>query len=203
MIHFVEVASINDFARLACAFERIPSPIYHLILDESEILAIEGEEINEQLVYYYVRYHNINEFLAYKISGYKEDIKLTENTLEPAYTYAPIISIKKWPEELISKDNNICKKIILRDLNSLAKLCSYKSILNEAPVYIVYSAGLLGIFLSIHDDTFFYCIKEDTRANFIRYNTSTLQTTFTNKVDEHGYIYTKIITLKEKHRLIE
>jgi hypothetical protein len=203
LICFVELASINDLARLACAFEHIPLPIYHITLNDNSILAVESEYINNQLVYYYVKYHSVNEFLAYKIIGYKEDIRLTQNAIDPTYSYAPIISIKEWPKELIDKDYNKCRKIVLKDLNSLAKLCSYKSLINDSPLYIIYSSSLLGVFLSSNDNTFFYCIKEKPEANFIRYNISTLQVMFTNKVDEHGYIYTKIITLNGKHKLIE
>lgn len=202
-ICFVEVGNIYDLARLACAFERIPMPLYHLTFDN--ILAIQSEPINERIVYYYTKYDKEDEFLAYKISGCKEDIKLTNSITEPSYIYAPIISINELPDELIRKDevNNKCKKILLKELKSLAKLCSYKSMLDESPTTLLYFGGYLGTFLSLDDDTFFYCIRGEPTANFLKYNMTTLQLSFTNRIEEHGYVYTKVIRLKNNHPLVE
>ncbi len=201
-ICFVEVDSINELARFACALERVSMPIYYIAY--SKMLAIQSEAINEKAVYYYTKSNDYNEFLAYRMIGCKEDVKMTFNMTEPSYTYTPIIAIKELPDELIKDDDNKkCKKIVLNDLNSLAKLCSYKSMIDESPMPLLYFNNILGMFLSLDDiDTYFYCVEEKPTANFLRYSMTLSRTSFTNKVEEHGYIYTKIIRLKE-HPLVE
>lgn len=178
-------------------------PIYHTKFD-NDILAIQSEDINKRLIYYYVNYDKIDEFLAYKLVGCKEDIKLANSITEPSYTYAPIISIKELPEELVKEGeiNDRCKKILLHDLKSLAKLCSYKTMIDESPTTLLYFSNHLGVFLSLDDETFFYCINDEPSANFLRYNTITAEASYTNRVEEHGYVYTKIVKLKD-HPLVE
>lgn len=199
-ICFVEVDSINELARFACALERIPIPTYYIT--SSKILAVQTEPINDILVYYYAKSNDYNEFLAYKIIGCKEDVMMVFSITEPSYTYAPIIGIKELPNEA-KDESEKCKKIILNDLNSLAKLCSYKSIIDESPITLFYFNNNLGAFLSLDDNTYFYCIEEEPTANFLRYNITLSKASFTNKADEHGYIYSKIIRLKEEHPLVE
>ena len=200
-ICFVEIDSINDLARFACALERVAMPVYYLT--ESNMLAVQSEPINEKLVYYYVKSNSYNEFLAYKIVGCKEDVKMASSMAEPSYTYTPIIAIKELPNELMKDDSKGCKRVILNDLNSLAKLCSYKSMIDESPMPLFYFSNNLGAFLSLDDtDTYFYCIEEEPTANFLKYSMTLSKASFTNKVEEHGYTYTKIIRLKE-HPLVE
>lgn len=200
-ICFIEVDSINELGRFACALERISMPLYYIT--SSKILAIQTEPINERPIYYYTKSDQYDEFLAYKIIGCKEDVKMMPNMIETSYTYAPIITIKELPDELLKDDENKkCKKIVLNDLNSLAKLCSYKSMIDESPIPLLAFNNNLGMFLSLDDNTHFYCIEEEPTANFLRYSMALSKASFTNKVEEHGYIYTKIIKLR-KHPLVE
>lgn len=202
-ICFVEVNSIYDLARLVCTFESIPFPCFSLNKEEP-ILGVQYENINDVILFYYTTYQANNEFLAYKYTT-KEDVKFTNNTLDPTYTYSPIIYVKLFPKEL-KRINKRCKAILLNDINSLLKLSAYKMIISESPSTLFYFKNKLGAFFSLDNiETNFYYVEldSDPPTNFIRYNNTNSSSSFTNNLDEHGYIYNKIIRLKNKHPLVD
>ncbi len=205
-VYFVEVSSIHEVARLACAFESIPMPIFALDLD-GPILAVQSEPIKDKIVFYYARCNEYSEFIAYKCTRI-EDVKFTDSTIDATYTYAPIILIKEFPRGWLSSElvDERCSKIVLKDLNSLAKICGYKTLVYEMPTSLFHLNNLLGTFISFDDvSTYFYCVEleEEPSAKFLRYSSVKSQSSFANNTEEHGYTYNKIIKLKNGHPLVD
>lgn len=202
-ICFVQIDDVSELARLACAFESIPIPIFAMRLNTS-ILVVNGGVIKDTIIFYYVPEEHNSGFLAYK-HALREDVRFTDTAADPTYTYAPIISIKSIPNEWYSSELiDRCEIIILEDLTSLSKLTAYKMIIEEIPATLFYTQGLLGTFISFNNtDTYFYCIEvEEPPYPFVRYSNISAQSSFTNRIEEHGYLYSKIIRLKSKHPLI-
>jgi hypothetical protein len=101
--------------------------------------------------------------------------------------------------------------IKLKDLASLAKVSCYKMIYEEAPLPLfLFKNGdwVLGTFMGTNDSNdaaFFYYINMDSTPvkPFLKYSAQKVEKpAFTNNIDEHGYVYMKVIKLKKDHPLV-
>ena len=223
---FIELENINELARLACALERAPLPTFSS-KDESD-----GKyRISTQLdffvgspVFYFAKTADTKQFLGYRTTSAGEEVSLVDVPFNTSMVYAPVIEIVKFPkifEEGMSAAGAAKKKqrgpkflsLQVKDLLSLVKVATYKIMFEEPPLPIFAfpareSLWTVGAFTRIEEfeeaSIFFYYEQEmRPEQNFVGYSTSKAQAYFTNRTDEHGNFFVKIIRLKERHPLVE
>jgi hypothetical protein len=216
---YIALASLKDFARLVCALERTPLPAFSLQLNRQEVLAVQTDIINGRPVIYYTQEDSKDgQYLAYRVSNGIEEVLLASSVDNPTYVYSPILKVEKFPRSLtrsakISKGSGYTV-IKLKDLSSLAKVAAYKTIYDEPPLPLFLYKELedkivLGTAMSTNDNdtiSYFYyvTVEEEPKAPFLRYSSQRAdQPTFLTRLDEHGYVYLKVIRLAEDHPLVK
>ena len=222
--YYIEVAKLNNFARLVCALELTPLPCFSMNLNNDHIYAVQTEFINGIPVIYYAKCPDSgsnsnfsNQFIAYRCHGISETVILVDTASNPLFVYSPIINIEKLPA-IMEKSSRKSKKIgytkiMLKDLDSLAKIAAYKTIYDEPPLPILYfenkknnmyTLGTPINFMETDSLTYFYYINvENEPSNFLKYSTQRSEKpSFTNSIENHGYIYLKIIKLAKEHPLV-
>jgi hypothetical protein len=213
---------LKDFGRLVCALERVPLPSFSLSLNGSAALAVQVDFVNGRPVIFFVKneFGRVGEYLAYRIVGEVEEVTLVEYVSNPTFVYSPIVKIDKSPKSF-SKSSKVTSTfeyvaIRLSDLASLSKVCAYKTIYEEPPLpLLVFEQKIenlikyiVGAPMSVSEsDTFSYfyyvVLEESPSAPFLRYSSQKSEaTSFYNRVDEHGYIYLKLIRLAKPHPLV-
>jgi hypothetical protein len=212
---YVELESINDLARLVCALERTPLPVFSMRLDGADVLSAQIDFIMDRPVIYYAKFNKSGEFLAYRNVNGVEDVTIVDAITNPTFSYAPIIQVDKLPDSMMK--NAKAEKssgyilIKLKDVASLAKVSSYKMFYDESPLPLfLFKDGkpILGAFMSMNDSdsiSYFYYVKLDSKPSemFMKYSGQRVEKpAFTNKIDEHGYIYMKVIRLRKDHPLV-
>ncbi|MCP8308379.1 MAG: hypothetical protein H3Z53_04095 [archaeon] len=216
---FVELSDLKDLARLTCAFEKMPIPIFSFDHNNDAYLATQIDMFMGRLILYYVKAKGEKHFLGYKNSGGVEEVILSDSPLFPAYIYTPIIHFKKLPKlfqkgfEPIKGKMDKFISIQVRDIVSLAKVSSYKVLFEEPPLPLFSfksdDKNIIGAFIRMNEmdenSIFFYTIVDESPThNFIKYSALKVgEVGFTNRVDEHGNIYIKIIKLTNGHPLVE
>jgi hypothetical protein len=188
--------------------------------NDDHIFAVQTEFVNGIPVIYYTKYTNSNisnQFIAYRCHGLSETVTLVDNASNPLFVYSPIINIEKLPSIMERSSRKSKKvsytKIMLRDLDSLAKIAAYKTLYDEPPLPIIffenkknrtYILGTTITFMETDSLTYFYYINiESEPANFLKYSTQRSEKpSFTNSIENHGYIYLKIIKLAKEHPLV-
>jgi len=206
---------MQDLARLVCALERAPLPVFSLRLHGIDVLAVQMDFLMGRPVIYYARFNRAGEFLAYRNAGGVEDISTVDAITNPTFSYAPIIQVDKLPD-IMAKNVKIEKKtgyilIKLKDAASLAKVSSYKMLYDEAPLPLFLFKNdkpILGAFMSMNDGdgvSYFYYVELDSAPSemFMKYSSQRVEKpAFTNRIDAHGYIYMKVIRLRKDHPLV-
>lgn len=217
---YIEVNDLNNFARLVCALERAPLPTFSMYLKNEHVFAVQTEFIYGSPVIYYVKFQNsnlCNQYLAYRCHGLSETVILMDIASNPLFVYSPIINVEKLPPEMEKTSRKSKRssytKIMLRDLDSLAKVAAYKTIYDEPPLPIFsfengknnrFTLGTSLNFMDTDSLTYFYYINIDKKPeNFLKYSSQKSEKPFfTNHIEEHGYIYIKIIKLLKEHPLV-
>ena len=219
MPFYIELSSLNDFGRFVCALERSPMPSFSMALNRTHVLAVQTDFFSNIPIYYYVKFgepNYSNQYLAYRCSGFSETVTLVETAANPLYVYSPIINIVKLPLEMTRSSRSskklYYKKILLRDLSSLAKIAAYKTIYDEPPLPIftfknqnnTYTIGTPVNVLDNDTLVYFYYLNINVQPyNFLKYSSQkTEDPIFTNSIEDHGYIYMKIIKLQKVHPLV-
>ncbi|MCL4435738.1 MAG: hypothetical protein M1503_00470 [Thaumarchaeota archaeon] len=225
---FVEVASLKDLARLACALERVALPIFGFKVNDQVLLAIQLDLFMGTPVLYFARSENVGSFLGYRNLGEKEIAELSSSTRDPANVYAPIISIQKIPDIFAEGFEAVTEKkekgedkrehylsMQVEDLDSLCKVALYKIVFEESPLPLFTFKGkkggqwILGAFARLDDSdetaVFFYTeLTARPGHRFVRYSSVNPEKTgLTDRIDEHGYVYGKICELKETHPMVD
>jgi|TARA_B100001971_G_scaffold63216_1_gene58203 hypothetical protein len=216
---FIEIFSINDFARLVCALERIPLPVLKFKVNGEFILATQIDLFHNTPILYFVKIKEEGNFIMYKQKNGKETVEMSNSTKDRMGIYTPIISLKKIPEifEDGYKSENIKRQkyllMMAEDLSNLCKLALYKVLHGEEPLplfsFTNNDVPLVGTFTRMDDaddiPIFFYTnLKKKPEHGFVKYSSSIPEKTgFTDNTEDHGYLYGKIIRLCEKHPLVE
>jgi hypothetical protein len=216
---FIEVSTIQDFGRLVCAFERTPLLTFSFRLDKEDLLATQIDFLNNVPVIYYVKYSSRGQYLAYRSSNGIEEVSIVENIQNPSVVYSPIISVDKFPSIFWRRPkgtkNSKYAPIKLSNFQSLVKIASYKMIYDESPLPLFVfrstkkSKYVVGTALNMTESdgiSYFYyaTIPENPVQSFIKYSSlKSEDPTFTNKIEEHGYIYIKLIKLLGSHPLVK
>jgi hypothetical protein len=220
---------MKDFGRLVCALERAPLPAFSLLMNNEYIFAVQTDFIDGRPVIYFVHspQHRDGQYLAYRIIGGIEEVMVVDSIVNPSFVYSPIINIDKFPPAL-AKIARVQKKsgylaIRLKDLSSLAKVAAYKTIYDEPPLPLFLfkdhnrngstvnhsnSRLIVGATMSLNESEtksyFYYVIlNEEPKDHFLRYSSQKIeQPSFCGRLDEHGYIYLKLIRLAHTHPLV-
>ena len=228
--YYVELYSLNDFGRFVCALERTPMPTFSLSLNSDQILAVQADIADARPIIYFVKNNIVRQgqYLAYRITGGSEEITIVDSVNNPSFVYSPIINIEKLPSSMLKKNARKSRKsgytaIKLMDIYSLAKVAAYKTIYDEPPLPIFLFSKYGNVDNGPHDTShtfvmgtainltetdslsyFYYItIREEPKYSYLRFSSqSPEQPTFSNKIDEHGYVYLKIIKLARAHPLV-
>lgn len=219
---YVELSGLKDFGRLVCALERVPLPSFALSLNGAPALAVQVDFVNGRPVIFFVKndFERVGEYLAYRIVGEVEEVTLVDYVSNPTFVYSPIVRIDKSPKSFSrsSKVTSTFEYIAIRLMNlaSLAKVCAYKTIYEEPPLpLLVFEQDfenqiryVVGAPMSVSEsDTFSYfyyvVLDKSPESFFLRYSSQKSEaTSFYNRIDEHGYIYLKLIRLAKPHPLV-
>jgi hypothetical protein len=216
---YIPLAGLKDFGRLVCALERTPLPAFSLVFNKSSVLAVQTDIINGRPVIYYAKSDaDGGQYLAYRVTSGTEEVLLAESVGNPTFVYSPILNIEKFPQTL-TRSAKVAKSlgyvvIKLKDLSSLAKVAAYKTMFDEPPLplFMFKDRGrtVVGAPMSTNDNetlSYFYYVTlggEEPKEPFLRYSSlKAEQPIFSSRLDEHGYIYLKVIRLSADHPLVK
>ncbi|HVX03212.1 MAG TPA: hypothetical protein VHA09_08670 [Nitrososphaera sp.] len=219
---YIPLASLKDFGRLVCALERAPIPSFALTVGEGkQMLAAQLDIMNGRPVIYFAEAEagNYSQYLAYRASNGIEEVTLADSVGNPTFVYSPILKIEKLPPAL-AKFGKVEKGagytvIKLKDMASLAKVAAYKTIYEEAPLPLFLikrersKTTIIGTIMSVSENdslSYFYYVplSSEPAEPFLRYASQRPeQPAFCTSLDEHGYIYLKVIRLVADHPLVK
>lgn len=216
---YIALAGLKDFGRLVCALERTPLPAFSLQFNKRDVLAVQTDIINGRPVIYYADNDSKDgQYIAYRVSNGVEEVLLASSVDNPTFVYSPILKVEKFPRAL-ARSAKVDKKsgyavIKLKDLSSLAKVAAYKTIFDEPPLplFLFKERGgkvILGATMSANDNetiSYFYYVAlgEEPREPFLRYSSQRTELpAFSARIDEHGYVYLKVIRLAADHPLVK
>ncbi len=229
---YIKLKSLNDFARLVCSLERIPIPIYEYNYQNTDIFAAQLDTLNGHSITYYVdnMKSGENQYLSYKINNNNEEAVMVNSIKDTSALYSPIIKLSVPPQQFLkpAKIGATTKYtgIGLRDLFSLSKLVAFHTIYEEStlPLFLfpkTESSDLdlsdkkfnmkyvLGSHLNLTDSSdtnFFYYVilEQEIEKYFMKFSMQkSTPPSFSNHIDEHGFIYLKIIKLHDIHPLVK
>ena len=227
--YYVELHGINDFGRFVCALERTPLPTFSLSLNLNKVLAVQADIVDGRPIIYFVKntFARLGQYLAYRITGAAEETTIVDLIGNPSFVYSPIINIEKLPSVML-KNTRVIKKsgytaVKLTDIYSLAKVAAYKTVYDEPPLPLFLftkdestdnhsPSGIhefvLGATINLTETdsaSYFYytIITEEPKFGYIKFSSQSLeQPLFSNRIDEHGYVYLKVIRLAQPHPLV-
>ena len=209
---FVELLDLRELGRLACALERVPMLVFSFPSKEGLRLAVHVDTYFNSPVFYYATSDKSGHYLEYRNSAGLEEVRISNTPT--SITYTPIISVQKFSKDFEQDGERRLEKvpsIEVADLLSLAKVGAYRMLFEEAPLPIfAYRADVgwvAGVFtrLDEFDETsiFFYCwLDKEPRGRFLKYSTNPSELSYTDRIEEHGYVYLKVIKLKASHPLV-
>jgi hypothetical protein len=219
---FIQLENLNELGRLACALERTPLPLFALDADGRKMISTQLDLFAGKPIFYYAYTEDIKPFLGYRTTANGEEVLLEEAPTNPAMVHAPIIELVKLPtifekglkDSLKEKQDHGQKFLSMKvkDLVSLVKVASYKILFEEPPLPIfIFPVGKqwkVGSFTRIEDYEeasifFYYELGERPELNFVKYSMTKADASFTNKTEEHGNLYVKLIRLTHSHPLVE
>jgi hypothetical protein len=209
---FRELESLKDIARLSCAFERIPRPLFAMPLRRGKFaLAVHAEQLGEAPVFFYTVVDSYKPYVRYRLDGDLEEASFVDDATLTQYLHSPVLSFKETPEafsEAIEADGQVdsdLQRVEVADVNSLLKLGAYKFVVDEsyAPLYLTKDGNelRLGTFVRMGDlegsDFYFYVkLDKDPVYPFVRFDPSkATDWTFTARTAEPGFYYAKIVRL--------
>jgi hypothetical protein len=216
---FIELETLNDLARLACALERAPLPTFISKDRDGYLVSTQLDFFVGSPVFYYAKSKESKQFLGYRTTSVGEEVSLVDVPINTSMVYAPVIEVVKFPkifEKGLNSSNPKSPKFLslqVKDLMGLVKVATYKIMFEEPPLPIfAFPSGdgkwIVGAFTRIEEfeeASIFFFYEQDTRPehNFVGYSTSKASVFFTNRTDEHGSLFVKIIRLKERHPLVD
>jgi hypothetical protein len=229
---YIKLKTLSDFARLVCSLERIPIPIYEYLYQNTDIFAAQLDTLNGHSIIYFVDNikSGENQYLSYKINNNNEEAAMVISIKDTSALYSPIIKLSTPPQSFLkpTKISATTKYtgIGLRDLFSLSKLVAFHTIYEEStlPLFLFPKSEkndsdlpdkefntkyVLGAHLSLTDSSdtsyFYYVLLEqEIEKNFMKFSLQKSDApSFSNHIDEHGYIYLKIIKLQDMHPIIK
>lgn len=221
---YIALAGLKDFGRLVCALERTPPPAFSFVFSKENVLAVQTDIINGRPVIYFAKNEvadGSGQYLAYRVTSGIEEVLLADYVGNPTFVYSPVLNVEKLPQRL-ARSARVDKRsgytvIKLKDLASLAKVAAYKTIYDEPPLPLFMfkqqrgDRVVLGAPMSANDNetvSYFYYVAlddgEEPKEPFLRYSSMKAEKpVFSSRLDEHGYIYLKVIRLAAEHPLVK
>jgi len=211
---YVGVDSLVELGRLSCALERAPFPLFAFKEGKSTRIAAQADLFMGTPIFYYFDNGQVDEFLAYRITGEGEEVQLVSSASNASYLYAPVIRVRRMPKPLDPKKDFQDKfmSIEVENLPSLVKVGAYKTLFEEPPLPLFAfkdsSGWVIGTFARIDDyeeaSIFFYTHVKEEPSGFLRYSYDKItETTYVKRTDEPGFHYIKVVKLTEPHPLVE
>ena len=230
---YIKLKTLNDFARLVCSLERIPSPVHKYQYQGKDILAVPTDSLSGRSIIYYVdnfQSTEKQEYLLYKISNNIEEALLVETVRDTSALYSPIIKVTSPPQVFLkpSKLSTTIKYtgVGLLDLLSLSKLVAFRTIYEEntIPLFVfpknspnrsssdkvrdipTYILGTPMNMLDSAETNYFYYVTLDQNVEkcFLKFSIQKSHyPSFSNHIDEHGFVYLKVIQLDSPHPLVK
>ncbi|MDG6995915.1 MAG: hypothetical protein JRN52_08330 [Nitrososphaerota archaeon] len=216
---FIEVENLNELARLVCALERAPLPTFAMNVDSRHIISTQLDMFLGSPIFYFAEAREVKQYLGYRTTANGEETTLVDIPSNPSLAYAPVIDVVKIPHifvkglEAREYSGTRFLSLQVKDLMSLVKVATYKIMFEEPPLPIFAfpsNSGKwrIGTFTRIEDleeASIFFFFEQDARPqeNFVAYSTSKAQASFTNRTDEHGSLFVKVVRLKKPHPLVE
>ena len=228
---FIELENLGELARLTCALERAPLPVFGMRQEQDEtptgssiikyMLSTQLDLFGGASVFYHSFSDQVKQFLGYKTTGIGEEATLVDFPSNPTMVYAPIIEIVKVPpifqrslREKSPYDGPKFLSLQVKDVMSIVKVASYKVMFEEPPLPMFAfpspngSKWVLGAFTRIEEyeeASIFFYYEQDQRPdqNYVAYSASRSQAYFTNRTEELGMMYVKIVRLKAQHPFVD
>jgi hypothetical protein len=211
---YVGLSSLVELGRLSCALERAPFPLFAFKHGKTIRIAAQADLFMGTPIFYFFDNGQVDEFLAYRITGEGEEVQLVSSASNASYLYAPVIRVQKMPKPLDEKDSFQDKfmSIEVENIPSLVKVGAYKTLFEEPPLplFTFKDSGtwVVGTFARIDDyeeaSIFFYTRVKDEPSGFLRYSYDKItETIYVKRTDEPGYHYIKVIKLTAPHPLVE
>ncbi len=210
MPNYIQVASQLEFSRLVCALERFPRLSFLHKYKNKKVFSVQMDLLKENPIIYYIPTEHNGKYLCYGFNGSEEESSIVNNISDTSHLYSPIIHIKSLPDSLLVETNdNIKYQLIeLEDLSSLAKL-SYSFEDSPLPLFLFpYNyKWLMGLFVNFNEDGIsYFCyvlLNKNPEKPYLQYSTTdNIEPVFVDNIVKHGYLYIKIIRLKEAHPLV-
>ena len=165
-------------------------------------------------IFYYFDNGQVDEFLAYRITGEGEEVQLVNSASNASFLYAPVIRVQRMPSTLDPKEDFQDKfmSIEVENIPSLVKVGAYKTLFEEPPLPLFAfknpKGWVVGTFARIDDyeeaSIFFYTQVKEEPSGFLRYSYDKItETTYVKRTDEPGYHYIKVVKLTDPHPLVE
>lgn len=189
------------------------------MFNKESVLAAQADIINGRAVIYFAKTDQLfGQYVAYRITNGVEEVILADSVGNPTFVYSPILNVDKFPPTL-TKSARVDKKsgytvIKLKDVSSLAKVAAYKTMFDEPPLPLFFyrennGSLILGSPMSTNDNesiSYFYYVvlDEEPKEPFLRYSSLKNEPPiFSSRLDEHGYVYLKVIRLQGDHPLVK
>ncbi len=219
---FIELGGLSELGRLACALERVPLPLFAIEHDNNYLISTQIDIFLGVPVFYFAHSNETKQYLSYKTTATGEEILLQDSPGNPTFVHAPIIQIVRLPKVFekglragVKYDGERFLSVKVKDLLSLVKVASYKILFEEPPLPIFAfpitvgsNTWKIGCFTRIEEyeeASIFFFFEQEGRPeqNFVKYSMTKAEASLTNRTDEHGSIYVKIIRLKQTHPLVD
>lgn len=209
----MDVESLLDLARFAAALERLPRSIISFKEGGGYRMAVLVGELDETLAFLTTTSEEVDQFLRYEVGASGEKAEFVEKRRDHSSNYIPMINLAERPDFLKCKKGLIppLKPVKLSDLASLVKLAMYKLYYDECPIPLYLSReddGLhLGAMTKIteggEDVYYFHTRVDEVEGNFLKVNISDIRDIkFSKGIGEHGFLYMKIIRLRDRLGLV-
>lgn len=202
----LELSLIKDFARLVCAFEHIPQPVFVFNKGGYWHVFVQYQVDEKKIDYMYAVTNKVGSYLGYKNVYGTESVEFFSMIQNTSYIYAPTIFLKNPPADWFKRKTLPFKRnsfIELEDVGSIVRVATYKMFYEESvlPLFHIYNGRLGALFTILsYGEGFpikvYYVKTKSIDKNFIKYSSEKNFLDYTNNVDESGFVYAKIIKVK-------
>jgi len=200
-----ELSSVRDFARLVCAFEHVPQPVFAFKEEGLWNLFIQYQADVKKVDYIFVASEKVGHYLGYRNVYGVETVDFFTTVHNASYIYAPIVFLKRPPSDWFKSRIFPFKRssfVELEDLGSLVRVATYKMLYEESVLPLFYVNGDQSVLFTILSygeglpTKVYYVRTEAVEKNFIKYSSERNLLEYTDNVDESGFVYVKIIRVK-------
>ena len=206
-IHFVEAASLLDFARYVCAFREYPLRVYSHELHGKKVLSTRTV-LSNSILAFYTNYEK-GRYIEYDPKNGKETGKVVD-AIQSNAQYAPIVHLLTLPFQVrnYKKISDKFKTSKVLDLGSLARITYDPEWPDDPKITLLCfpyrKKWIIGYMSMIELDDTVYCfyyveLDEEPDKPFIKYSGHKGESAQFTDVFQHGFPYLPIVKLKKGH----